>query len=77
MPGSGVNEQTVTEIVSYTGAREVHFSAVASRDSSMTYRNLNIPGMGSDEGAEFKLRTVDPEKLKRIRKLAEEAEVKS
>jgi len=71
MPGSGVNENTVTEIVSRTNAKEIHFSATAFRESAMTYRNPNIAGMGSDEGAEFKLRTVDPERVKKMRQLAE------
>jgi copper homeostasis protein len=71
MPGSGVNENTVQEIVAKSGAREIHFSAVSHKESAMQFRNPQIAGMGSDEGAEFKLRTVDPEKIKRIRALAE------
>jgi copper homeostasis protein len=73
MPGSGVNETTVSEIVSKTGAMEIHFSAVAHREGPMTYYNPHIAGMGSDEGSEYRLRTVDPEKIRRIRKLAEAA----
>jgi len=73
MPGSGVNEEAVEKIVSETGVDEIHFSAVAQRDSAMQYRNLAIAGMGSDEGAEFKYRTVDPERIRKIRKLAEGA----
>src|SRR5688572_18117777 len=73
MPGSGVNENTVSEIVSISRAQEVHFSATAFRDSAMQYRNDQIAGMGSDEGAEFKLRTVDPNRVRAIRALAERA----
>jgi copper homeostasis protein len=73
MPGSGVNEETVSEIVNKTKAKEIHFSAAAFRDSTMSYRNQQIAGMGSDVGLEFKLRTVDAEKVKIIRALAEEA----
>jgi len=71
MPGSGVNENTVTEIIQRSKAKEIHFSATAFRDSAMTFRNPQIAGMGSDEGAEFKLRTVDPERVKRMREIAE------
>lgn len=71
MPGSGVNEEVVEKIVSATHVKEIHFSAVAYRASAMQYRNLAIAGMGSDEGAEFKYRTVDPERVRTIRKLAE------
>ena len=60
MPGSGVNENTVKEIVTRTGAQEIHFSATASMPSKMIYRNSAIAGMGSDEGSEFLIRTVDP-----------------
>jgi copper homeostasis protein len=72
MPGSGVNETTVTEIVSKSRATEIHSAAVGFRESDMTYRNKNIAGMGADEGSEFKLRTVDPEKVRAMRKLAEQ-----
>jgi copper homeostasis protein len=71
MPGSGVNENTVEEILKKSGATEIHFSATSSRESAMTFRNPNIAGMGSDEGAEFKVRTVDPDRVRAMRKLAE------
>jgi copper homeostasis protein len=71
MPGSGVNENTVEEIVKKSGAKEIHFSASTFRESEMKFRNPQIAGMGSDEGAEFKLRVVDPERVKKMRKLAE------
>jgi copper homeostasis protein len=73
MPGSGVNEEVVAGIVSKTQVNEIHFSAVAYRESAMHYRNLAIEGMGSDEGAEFKYRTVDPERVRTVRNLAEHA----
>lgn len=70
MPGAGVNENNVAEIVKKTGAQEIHFSAVSYRDSQMQFRNEAIAGMGSAQGAEFKLRTVDPEIVKKIRELS-------
>jgi copper homeostasis protein len=73
MPGSGVNENTVTQIISVTGAKEIHFSATAFRDSAMQHKNAAIAGMGSEEGSEFKLRTVDVERVRIIRRLAEDA----
>lgn len=74
MPGSGVNETTVEEIISKSRATEIHFSATAFRESAMIFRNPHIAGMGSDEGSEFKLRTVDPNRVKQVRGLAERAE---
>jgi len=74
MPGSGVNEETVEEIIKKSGAKEIHFSATAFRESGMAFKNQQIAGMGSDEGSEFKLRTVDPQRVRIMRKLAESAE---
>ena len=71
MPGSGVNENTVEEIITKSKATEIHFSATSSRESGMIYRNPSIAGMGSDEGSEFKVRTVDPDRVRAMRKLAE------
>lgn len=71
MAGSGVNENTVEEIVTKSRVKEIHFSAVATKESAMQFRNPQIAGMGSEEGSEFKLRTVDPEKVRKIRALAE------
>ena len=71
MPGSGVNEETVEEIIKKSGAKEIHFSGTIFRESGMIFRNQQIAGMGSDEGSEFKLRTVDPERVRKIRELAE------
>ncbi len=73
MPGSGVNEDTVVDIVRKSEAKEIHFSATAFRESGMKFKNQQIAGMGSDEGGEFKIRTVDPERVKEIRTLAENA----
>ncbi len=71
MPGSGVNENTVEDILRKSKAKEIHFSATAFKDSEMKYKNPQIAGMGSEEGSEFKLRTVDPERVKKMRVLAE------
>ena len=71
MPGSGVNENTVEHIVTVSGAKEIHFSATSFKESPMVYRNPKIAGMGSDEGSEFKLRVVDPLRIKAIRTIAQ------
>ncbi len=71
MPGSGVNEQTVKEIVSRSRAREIHFSSTAERPSPMTFRNESIAAMGEQGRSEFLLRTVDPARVRKMRELAE------
>lgn len=73
MPGSGINENTVAAIVKRSGVSEIHFSAAASEASAMTYRNEKIAGMGNEQGREFTLRTVDPDRVREIRRLATEA----
>jgi copper homeostasis protein len=74
MPGSGVNENTVQEIVRKTNCKEIHFSATAFREGGMIYKNESIAGMGSDEGSEYKLRTVDVERVKKMRALSSSIE---
>ena len=71
MAGSGVNEQTVQNIVSITKVKEIHFSATTSRDSEMIFRNQKISAMGEEGKNEFLVRTVDPERVKKIRELAQ------
>ena len=73
MPGSGVNEHTVAAVVRGSGASEIHFSAAASEASGMVYRNEMIAGMGDEQGREFTLRTVDPNRVREIRRIATEA----
>lgn len=71
MPGSGVNEQTVQEIVSRSHAKEIHFSSTAERPSPMTFRNESIAAMGEQGSSEFLLRTVDPARVRKMRELAD------
>jgi copper homeostasis protein len=75
MPGSGVNESAVEEIVRKTGTKEIHFSATTFRDSAMEFKNPHIVGMGDEQGSEFKLRTVDPARVRKMRTLAEGAQL--
>lgn len=75
MAGSGVNEETVEAVVQKSGVHEIHFSAVSFRESAMQFKNVSITGMGSEAGAEFRLRTVDPQGVRKIRALAEAAEL--
>ena len=72
MAGSGVNEDTVREIVSRTKVKEIHFSALAFRNSEMIFQNQKISAMGEEGKSEFQVRTVDPERVKKIRGLAQD-----
>ncbi len=68
MAGSGVSEENVQDLVK-TGVDELHFSASAVRDSPMEYRNERIASMGMGGSGEYTLRTVDPERVRRVRAL--------
>ncbi len=67
MPGGGVNENTVAEILSKTGASEIHFSAATVRESNMQFRNNQITGLGSETDGEWLIRTVDPGRIRKMR----------
>ena len=71
MAGSGLDEETVVEIVRRSGVREIHFSAATYRASGMQFRNEKIAGMGQQSGGEYSLRTVDPQRIRATRALAE------
>jgi copper homeostasis protein len=71
MPGAGVSEENVVELVSKTEVTEIHFSAFTFRESEMIWRNNSISGMGKMQNAEFVVRTVLPSKILNIRKLTE------
>jgi copper homeostasis protein len=70
MPGAGVNETNAEAILTKTGVKELHFSAVAYRPSEMEYRSVTELAMGSDASREHMVRTVDPEKIKAVRVIA-------
>lgn len=70
MPGSGINAGNAGRILAETGVRELHTSAFVHRKSNMQYFNTLIAGMGSDTGAEDEVRTVDIEKIKALRQVA-------
>lgn len=71
MAGSGINEGNVIEVVKRSRVSEIHFSAATTRDSQMSHRNSQISSMGGQPNESYLLRTVDPEKIKQIRKLVE------
>jgi copper homeostasis protein len=76
MAGSGVNEKTVREIVSDTNIHEIHFSASSSRASQMEFRNPSIAAMGEEGKDEYAVRTVDPERVRKIIELARNSAIR-
>jgi copper homeostasis protein len=69
MPGAGVNESTVADIIHYTGATEIHSSARSDVKSKMEYRNDHIL-MGYGETDEYSFSRTDAGRVKEIIRLA-------
>jgi len=69
MPGAGVSEDNVKKLLETTGAKEIHMSGKAFENSRMVFRNPAV-AMGSDP-REYQCLTVDPERVIRVRQLAE------
>jgi len=59
MPGSGVNEDTVREIVSKTATTEIHCSAAVNVESTMN-SETEYSGNGFRERIAYSILTVDP-----------------
>jgi copper homeostasis protein len=67
MPGGGVTEDNVAEIVRATGAREIHMSARDAVRSGMIYRNEKC-AMGSYSGShEYEWREASVEKIRKAK----------
>jgi len=69
MPGSGVNENTLSELIHHTSALEFHSSAKTFEKSKMTYFNKDISMGGVDSVDEFSKVAVDPVKVKKMREI--------
>jgi len=65
MPGSGVNSANANEILTFTGAKEIHASARSSRPSMMEYRNPTVT-MGAKDADEYARKETDSEEVRRI-----------
>jgi len=65
MPGSGVNENNVADLVRFTGVAEVHSSARIHVASKMEYKNDRIV-MGDTVGDEYAVDVTGVERVKSI-----------
>jgi copper homeostasis protein len=66
MPGSGINENNLTELVKRTGAREFHSSAKKFIASKMTYFNKFIYMGGDADVNEYSVVSVDAAAIKKM-----------
>jgi copper homeostasis protein len=69
MPGSGVSETNVADLVYFTKATEVHSSARVRLPSKMDYKNDHII-MGDNYGDEYSYDVTDTDRVRNILKLA-------
>ncbi|MEO3407994.1 copper homeostasis protein CutC [Mucilaginibacter sp. CAU 1740] len=69
MPGSGVSETNVADLVHYTGATEVHSSARVRVASQMKYHNEHIM-MGAEAGDEYSIDVTGVDRVKELIRLA-------
>ncbi|MFD1255359.1 copper homeostasis protein CutC [Mucilaginibacter terrae] len=65
MPGGGVSEHNVADLVHFTGANEIHSSAKVRRKSAMTFKNTHII-IGSTFSDEYDLDETDADRVKNI-----------
>lgn len=69
MPGSGVREHNIKEILSLTGAREIHIHPDRAEPSRMIYRQSGV-SMGKPGQSEYEHQITDCEMVARIIALA-------
>lgn len=65
MPGGGINEHNVADLVRYTGATEIHSSVRTVVNSGMTYKNDHIM-MSSNYFDEYATDITDTESVKNL-----------
>jgi copper homeostasis protein len=71
MPGAGINDGNIRELITATGAREYHLSGQKKIESRMVYRNphvfMGVPGL-----PEYEIGVTDGEKIRRVVQVANE-----
>jgi copper homeostasis protein len=65
MPGAGINEGNIRELIVTAGAREFHLSGQKKISSRMIYRNPNV-FMGVPGLPEYEIGVTDAEKIRRV-----------
>jgi len=66
LPGSGVNQNNLKELIIKTGAKEFHSSAKTFENSKMNYFNTNIAMGGDSKIDEFKKVSTNPDQIKKM-----------
>jgi copper homeostasis protein len=67
MPGSGVKEDNIEELIRKTGATEVHIHLEKQQPSRMIFKKPSVY-MGKPDQSEFEHTVTDWERIKKVRK---------
>lgn len=70
MPGAGINELNISELVTITGAKEYHTSARSRFDGNMIYRREHLFMASAQPLSEYEHFTADTGKIAAIREAA-------
>lgn len=71
MPGAGINEQNIKDIITVTGAKEYHTSARSRSDGDMIFRREQLFMACAQPLSEYEHFTADAGKIAAIREAAE------
>jgi copper homeostasis protein len=70
VPGGGISERNLSEILAATGAKEFHVSASATQESAMSFRNPRV-AMGRTSGSpEYSFTRASEARVRSFRELA-------
>lgn len=67
MPGGGIDENDVAEIMSYTRVKEIHLTGRMIVDSAMIFRRSDVSMGGIPGIPEFSRKVADPVRIRNIR----------
>ena len=68
MPGGGISEESISKLISITGATAYHGSVRSRLDSEMIFRNKQLMMSGNHQLTEYESLTADADLIARIRK---------
>jgi len=74
MPGAGVNEANVLQILEHTGAREFHVSATGTRPSKMKFHKDQVQ-MGQQQ-SEYLIEIADKQRIEGFREIVDQLTIK-
>jgi copper homeostasis protein len=66
MPGSGINDKNLSNLIDLTKANEYHSSAKTFIDGGMQFKNINVSMSGNGTPDEFRHISVDSSQIKRM-----------